>query len=211
MATDPSETVPAPQPEANQAPSLDDALSGMTVDDALAGMQPESDTSAYPPGAPGRPDTTVSNLAVPGTVIGSPAESAMLGAAKAGIELKDFLFGEPNQGDKWAIRQFIEDRAKGLRGNSSVNGVAEGVSQFGVGFMGLGKIKYVAKGIEAAKNAGSSLTGQPTLRGVPLPAPSSWTRTKSVCPTWCSPIRRCAIPSPTTSPRSLTTRTQKAA
>lgn len=81
-------------------------------------------------------------------------ESIGLGAAKAGIEIKDFIFGEPDFQDRWASRKYIETRSKQLRGESVVNGLAETITQFGVGFVGLGKIKYVAKGLEWASSVG---------------------------------------------------------
>lgn len=45
-------------------------------------------------------------------------ESIGLGAAKAGIEIKDFIFGEPDFQDRWASRKYIETRSKQLRGES---------------------------------------------------------------------------------------------
>lgn len=82
--------------------------------------------------------------------------SAAAGAAKGLMEAKDFLFGEPNPEDKWASRKWIEDRDKDLKRDSVVNGLASTLSQFGVGFVGLGKIKYVATGLEWASSVGKT-------------------------------------------------------
>jgi hypothetical protein len=161
MANDPNGAAAASAPA---SPSLDEALSGMTVDDALAGMKPEDLSAGSPPPSPGggssEPSIWSGNtdeaIAASNKQVGHALGAVGTGAAKAMFELKDFIFGEPNKEDKWAVRQAIEDYSAGLRKQSGVNGVVEGITQFGVGFMGLGKIKYVAKGIEAAQKAGKA-------------------------------------------------------
>ncbi|MBN9042616.1 MAG: hypothetical protein BGP05_13435 [Rhizobiales bacterium 62-47] len=152
----------APLPSPRQ-PTLDEALQGITIDDALASLTPE-DLVPQPSGALASIRQAVTP---PGTnAIGAATEAAAIGAAKGVLEAKDFIFGEPDAGDKWAMRHWIEQRGKDLRKDSVVNGVAQSIAQFGVGFMGLGKLKYVAKGIEYAAEAGKlAHFGAQTARG----------------------------------------------
>lgn len=95
------------------------------------------------------------NISEVSGVLGSIAT----GAAKGVIEAKDFVSGmfgnsEPNWDDKWAVRQYIEQKAGDLKREGVVNGIAQSLAQFGVGFIGLGKMKYVKDGLEAAKGLG---------------------------------------------------------
>lgn len=75
------------------------------------------------------------------------------GMAKAGFETKDFLFGEPEEGEKSDLRRGIEHRQEELNDESMVNAVASGISQFAVGMLGAGKImaplKIAQKGLKA--------------------------------------------------------------
>ncbi len=87
--------------------------------------------------------------------------SIATGAAKAGIESKDFvsgLFGnsEPNFEDKWQVRKYIERKGEDLKRENVVNGIAQSLSQFGTGFIGLGKVKWVAQGLQKAKDFGKA-------------------------------------------------------
>lgn len=82
-------------------------------------------------------------------------KAATLGAAKAGFEAKDFFTGgAPDFADKSQVRKWVEEKDKDLSKESMVNGLASTLAQFGVGFVGLGKIKYVAKGLEWASSVG---------------------------------------------------------
>ncbi|HVV41580.1 MAG TPA: hypothetical protein VHC94_11010 [Nitrobacter sp.] len=93
--------------------------------------------------------------------------SAALGVVKAGLETKDVVSGiagavtggtigggEPKESEKSGVRKWIESTSDDLRRENMLNGVAQGVTQFGVGFIGLGKIGLVARGLEKAAEVG---------------------------------------------------------
>ncbi|MVT66871.1 hypothetical protein GPL21_17365 [Bradyrhizobium pachyrhizi] len=131
--------------------SFDDQLDQLKFDEGDGQQAPDQDTAAV--------------LAATGEVnpqlIQQMGENPLnqdiaLGVAKAGIELKD-VFGEPDAGNKWAFRQFIEDKAQGLRQQHVMNGVAQSITQFGVGFVGLGKVGAATGLAEKAKSAGRFL------------------------------------------------------
>lgn len=77
--------------------------------------------------------------------------SAGAGIAKAGFETKDFLFGEPQEADKWPIRRGVEQRAKELAGESMVNSVTMGVSQIVTGLIGAGKLLAPVKALQKSR------------------------------------------------------------
>lgn len=124
-----------------------DDSTGMSFDDLL--NQTAAEMSAPATGAaPTAPELQPPSKS-PADRVTDAATAAVLGAASAGIELKDFAtMGEPAPEDKWAVRSAIEDKLAGLKKESALNGIAAAVTQFGIGFFGLGKIKYVAKGAE---------------------------------------------------------------
>lgn len=166
-------TAAAPTTNTTAAPlTLDQALSGMSFDDAMASieaMPPDQLAATQRPSSPGGVslgDALAQVMAEPDASQRPPLQgyrdvrdrmvgSMALGAAKAGLELKDFLFGEPTPDQKSGVRNWIEAASKSNRAKSWVNGVAEGVTQFGIGFVGLGKLKYLKEGIAAAENAGA--------------------------------------------------------
>lgn len=93
---------------------------------------------------------------------GTPAvmEAGMTGALKGVFETKDFLFGEPVEGDKSNLRTTIEARDKQLDESSMLSGFSSGVGQFALAMVGLGKVSKVAqtlpwfgKGLTAAREA----------------------------------------------------------
>jgi len=57
------------------------------------------------------------------------------GIAKAGMETKDFVFGEPAEEDKWQIRKDLERRSTELNSESAVNAAASGVAQIVTGLV----------------------------------------------------------------------------
>lgn len=162
MTTDNSPPPPdASAPDALDSLTRDDVLENLTLED----VRPSPAPAAAMPQGQGAGDSATStvhglhqSLAVPGTsTLGTAMESAAIGAAKAVIETKDLLSGgEPDQSNKWQVRRWIEERGNQLRKEGVLNGIAQSVAQFGVGFIGLGKIAPVAKGLEAAAKAGKA-------------------------------------------------------
>jgi len=70
-------------------------------------------------------------------------DSIGAGIAKAGLETKDFVFGEPEEDQKTEFRRGIERRAKELQDSSGLNSAAIAISQFGTGLLGAGKLTAV--------------------------------------------------------------------
>lgn len=83
-------------------------------------------------------------------------KSAGGGIAKAGFEAKDFLFGEPEESEKWDIRRDIERRSDDLRALSPANGIVESTSQFVTGMIGVGKLTAPIKVLQKLKTAGAA-------------------------------------------------------
>ena len=75
------------------------------------------------------------------------------GIAKAGFETKDFVFGEPKDGEKSTLRKDIEQGQEDLNDESVYNALAAGITQFSVGMLGAGKlmapIKIAQRGMKA--------------------------------------------------------------
>lgn len=78
------------------------------------------------------------------------------GIAKAGMETKDFVFGEPVEGDKWQIRKDLERRSQELNSESVANAAASGISQMVAGLIGAGKIMSPIKALQKLKQAGTA-------------------------------------------------------
>lgn len=83
-------------------------------------------------------------------------KSAGAGIAKAGFETKDFLVGEPEEGEKSDLRRGIEQRSEELRSESPLNGVVETASQFVTGMLGAGKLMAPVKAAQKLKTAGKA-------------------------------------------------------
>ena len=62
------------------------------------------------------------------------------GATQAIYETKDFLFGEPNYEDKSGIRKSNERLLDNIKRTSTFGSIVAGVSQFGLGLVGAGKL-----------------------------------------------------------------------
>lgn len=163
----PSSSTPAPAttpegqglPPESDAPqqsiSFDDALDSITLEDVRRWQQEqEQQQQPHPTDALGMPQDDYEAATKSVHQVSGVLGSAALGAAKGVIEAKDFVFGEPEEADKSGVRTWIEGKSKELRAESTANGLAEGIAQFGVGFVGLGKIGWVAKGLEKASEAG---------------------------------------------------------
>jgi hypothetical protein len=132
-----------------QRPDLLDVPPGYKVQNNETAPTPASTSSSPPPPSPSALGVSAEEGATIDQNIkqvGGVLSSAGIGAAQAAFEAKDFIFGEPGPGDRSAVRSWIEQKGKDLKGESVVNGVAQSITQFGVGFIGLGKIKYVAQG-----------------------------------------------------------------
>lgn len=78
------------------------------------------------------------------------------GIAKAGMETKDFVFGEPAEEDKWQIRKDLERRSKELNSESGVNAAASGVAQIVTGLIGAGKIMGPFKALQTMRQSGAA-------------------------------------------------------
>lgn len=83
-------------------------------------------------------------------------DSIGAGMAKAGIETKDFIFGEPEESEKSDFRKGIERRAGELSTTSTANALTMGVSQFATGMIGLGKLMAPIKAVQKLKTAGKA-------------------------------------------------------
>jgi hypothetical protein len=134
--------------------SFKDALSATLADMDAANGGPPQAPAPPTPSAPSPPSlvSPEEGAAIDKNIkeVGGVLSSIGLGAASAGIELKDFIFGEPKQQDKWSVRTYTEERLKDLKRENVVNGIAATITQFGVGFIGLGKVKWIAQGSEWA-------------------------------------------------------------
>lgn len=91
-----------------------------------------------------------------GAAVDRGVEAAGIGAVEAGFNTKDALlpemlggpagFDAPNWSSRSAFRQSIETRGAELDRESPANYAARNITEWGVGFMGLGKIAPVLKG-----------------------------------------------------------------
>lgn len=121
--------------------------------------QPGTQGGAASPFLPGE----APNDPLQGGALGDPSsflEAGLGGAVAAGMETKDAaveLTGN-TPGPKSPMRQAIENRTNALVQQAPVvNGLAKGIAQFGVGFVGLGKVlkplKMAGKLYDAARGA----------------------------------------------------------
>src|SRR5690606_36520439 len=74
----------------------------------------------------------------------------------AGMETKDFIFGEPEEHEKSDFRRGIERRAQELQESSAVNSVTMGISQIATGLIGAGKLMAPIKAVQKLKGAGTA-------------------------------------------------------
>lgn len=81
-------------------------------------------------------------------------KSVGAGVGKAGIETKDFLFGEPAEEDKSQFRKDWEQRSKQLADDSMANSLAMGGGQIVTGLIGAGKIMAPVKAAKWFKAGG---------------------------------------------------------
>ncbi|MCO5156865.1 MAG: hypothetical protein M9945_08940 [Aquamicrobium sp.] len=83
-------------------------------------------------------------------------DSIGAGMAKAGIETKDFIFGEPEEHEKSDFRRGIENRAQELQESSVVNSVTMGITQIATGLIGAGKLMAPIKAVQKLKGSGTA-------------------------------------------------------
>lgn len=83
-------------------------------------------------------------------------QSAGVGIAKAGMETKDFLLGEPEESEKSDFRRGIEQRGRELAAESPFNAMATGISQFATGLLGAGKLMAPIKAVQHLKTVGQT-------------------------------------------------------
>ncbi|POO56170.1 hypothetical protein [Agrobacterium rosae] len=67
-------------------------------------------------------------------------DAAASGVLEAGMETKDFIFGEPEDADKSLFRQAHEANSKEIKQSGSVNSAAYSISQMVAGLVGAGKL-----------------------------------------------------------------------
>lgn len=91
-----------------------------------------------------------------GTKIGRFSTAVGTGAAKAVLETKDFIFGEPEEADKSQGRKNIESMSRALSNESMAYSLAGGVSQFSVGMLGAGKLLAPIKAVDNLKKGGKA-------------------------------------------------------
>lgn len=96
-------------------------------------------------------------------LVGRSASGAMdlwksvgAGVAEAGLETKDFLFGEPSEADKSQFRKDLEARSAELSAKSPLNAVANDIAQFTTGMIGAGKLMAPIKAAQKLKTAGKA-------------------------------------------------------
>lgn len=83
-------------------------------------------------------------------------KSAGVGIAKAGMETKDFLVGEPEEHEKSGLRRGIERLGSELAAESPLNAMSTGISQFATGLLGAGKLMGPIKAIQKLRGAGTT-------------------------------------------------------
>lgn len=81
-------------------------------------------------------------------------KSVGAGMVKAGIETSDFIFGEPKEEDKSAIRKQAERRFEELKNENMANSAAFDISNMVTGLIGAGKIMGPIKAAQKLKAAG---------------------------------------------------------
>ena len=92
-------------------------------------------------------------------------KSAGVGIAKAGIETKDFLFGEPAEADKSDLRRGIEQRGRDLSNESMANSLTMGTTQIITGLIGAGKLMAPVKALQKVKSVRGGVAAYETARG----------------------------------------------
>jgi hypothetical protein len=142
---------PAPTAQVSPPAQLDGGYSQL-----LQQQQQDDETAAQQAAASSGVDPSVTQALKGALHPGGfgPAENFILGAEKGLFNAKDLIFGEPAQADKSQTRQLIEARSEDLARQGVVNGIAQTLGQFGIGFIGLGKIKYVGQGLEWLSTVG---------------------------------------------------------
>lgn len=133
--TPPPATATATTPPAQPAAAPGAAPEGLTTPADLSDMNVRA--------VDGDPQAQVQDAMAQGdTVTGGALAAAAGGAAEAGFQAKDMLLGK--QGGPSDIRTAIESGTKSLTEQpgpvGTVNKIAEGIGQFGVAFLGIGKV-----------------------------------------------------------------------
>lgn len=104
-------------------------------------------------------DRDYSERPVPKSLLQKGADlwkSAGVGIAKAGMETKDFLLGEPGEHEKSDLRRGIEQRGRELAAASPFNAMSTGIAQFATGLLGAGKLMAPIKAVQKLKGAGTA-------------------------------------------------------
>lgn len=83
-------------------------------------------------------------------------KSVGAGMVNAAFETKDFVFGEPEQGDKSEFRQLAEKRFAELKGENVVNSAAFSISQMVTGLLGAGKIMKPVKALQKVRQGSTA-------------------------------------------------------
>ncbi|PSJ59238.1 hypothetical protein [Pseudaminobacter soli (ex Li et al. 2025)] len=139
---------PATAPVTEGGPQLDtEALASMAEQAGLTPPKPDA-TQLDAQGL--RPDgTSYSQPPAQEPALADPSSTdAVAGGALKGVfETKDFLFGDTLPDDRSEFRKSVEDTVDLRRQQSIVDGFSAGIGQFAVGMIGLGKARWIAKGL----------------------------------------------------------------
>lgn len=76
------------------------------------------------------------------------------GAIAAGMQTKDFIFGEPEEEDKSTFRQAHEQNSQALKESGFINSAAYSISQMVTGLIGAGKLMKPIKFLQGLRNGG---------------------------------------------------------
>lgn len=145
IAADPRRDTPSTgNPEFGDDANPDFKLLREAADRLTAGRQQQAQAEIDAEFGPNAPPPADPRRMKPSQI----GQSIAAGIAKAGLEVKDFVLGEPNFEDKSQLRKEIEHKSDSLRMTSGINATAGSISQFITGLAGAGKITAPLKGIK---------------------------------------------------------------
>lgn len=170
----PQQAAPAPAPQGGDSDGIMSAL--MQADaqqqqapQALAPAQPAAPAPAAPQAAaPGGGGVSVHMLPAGGqsafdqakteqpeiddqSGMGATALAAVGGAAQGLFAAKDIFTGTPPEAERSTLRQSVDGYMAGVSENDPIDSLVGGISQFGIGMLGVGKIAAVAKAVPAVE------------------------------------------------------------
>lgn len=131
------------------APSTAPAPPPSNQGETQQGARPEARPAMVRTDAEGRAVAT----RMPPSMTGGMAESMLTGATRAFFETKDFLLGEPEEGDKSTFRRNVEGLGEDLAAESQINAAIIPISQFATGMIGIGKVTAGLKAVGLGRTA----------------------------------------------------------